>query len=293
MIKKADGRRFDSQILAKPHLHPKKVDGPGPGSYIAPSSIRKNNREHGSYQDSTFGNGREVEKKMGNLKQKFETPGPASYNYMYPEPVYELSKMPGFSFSIDGKDGASMESRIRENPGPGAYNPEITRKQNAKTFNSGPDDKAKPDKDNGIPGPGTYPAEDDDGDEGKDTITNNAAPKWSFGKGNPDDKSMKASSAVPGAGNYDVNVPAHTTKAVVFGTQSKTGYGAAEEHPDNKITKRLIDARDRRKQLKKIDTGVPGPNYNIPGDFDFPDPLNPDSKVGKKKAKFCFGMKTN
>ena len=41
--------------------------------------------------------------------------------------------------------------------------------------------------------------------------------------------------------------------------------------------------------------GVPGPQYNIPGDFDFPDPRNPDdaNAVGKKKAKFAFGMKFN
>ena len=88
-------------------------------------------------------------------------------------------------------------------------------------------------------------------------------------------------------------MPAHTSKSVKFGTQSKSGYGAAEEFEDNKITRKLIDARERRKQQKKYDTGVPGPNYNIPGDFDFPDPLNPDGKTGKKKAKFCFGMKTN
>lgn len=41
--------------------------------------------------------------------------------------------------------------------------------------------------------------------------------------------------------------------------------------------------------------GVPGPQYNIPGDFDFPDPRNPDeaNAPGKKKAKFAFGMKFN
>lgn len=41
--------------------------------------------------------------------------------------------------------------------------------------------------------------------------------------------------------------------------------------------------------------GVPGPQYDIPGDFDFPDPRNPDeaNAIGKKKAKFAFGMKFN
>ena len=54
----------------------------------------------------------------------------------------------------------------------------------------------------------------------------------------------------------------------------------------------MIDARRRRHEQKKIDVGVPGPGeYKIAGDFDFPDPLNPD-KGGAKKAKFCFGMNT-
>lgn len=34
-----DGSRFDSSLRSKPHLKPKKVDGPGPGDYIMPSSI--------------------------------------------------------------------------------------------------------------------------------------------------------------------------------------------------------------------------------------------------------------
>ena len=41
MYKKADGSRFDSQIRAKPHLAPKKADGPGPGDYALPSSIKQ------------------------------------------------------------------------------------------------------------------------------------------------------------------------------------------------------------------------------------------------------------
>ena len=41
---KADGSRFDSSLRQKPHLKPKKVDGPGPGDYQLPSSIKQNNR---------------------------------------------------------------------------------------------------------------------------------------------------------------------------------------------------------------------------------------------------------
>lgn len=40
MVKKADGSRFDSQLRAKPHLRPKKVDGPGPGDYKLQDSVQ-------------------------------------------------------------------------------------------------------------------------------------------------------------------------------------------------------------------------------------------------------------
>lgn len=59
---------------------------------------------------------------------------------------------------MDSKDKGKTDGNPQT--GPGSYNPELPRKTNAKTFNSGPDDKAKPEKDNGVPGPGTYPLED-------------------------------------------------------------------------------------------------------------------------------------
>jgi len=93
----------------------------------------------------------------------------------------------------------------------------------------------------------------------------------------------------------------------VFGTTDKSGKGAANEDPDNKITGKLMEARLRRKQKNKIDMGVPGPKYYIPGDFDFPDARHPEPSkdknwapigqypeiaVNQKKPKFCFGMNT-
>ena len=33
------GSRFDSDVRSKDHIRPKKKDGPGPGSYVLPSSI--------------------------------------------------------------------------------------------------------------------------------------------------------------------------------------------------------------------------------------------------------------
>lgn len=47
-----------------------------------------------------------------------------------------------------------------------------------------------------------------------------------------------------------------------------------------------------RKQKKTGDYGVPGPKYNITGDFNFPDPMNPEDKEGKRKPKFAFGINT-
>ncbi len=42
---KADGSRFDSSLRAKPHLKPKKVDGPGPGDYALPDSVVTKKRD--------------------------------------------------------------------------------------------------------------------------------------------------------------------------------------------------------------------------------------------------------
>ena len=80
----ADGSRFDSALRAKPHLKPKKVDGPGPGDYKLPSSIRIKERSAGSIQESTFGTGREPDHEPNqNTAKNFVKPGPAHYNHVY------------------------------------------------------------------------------------------------------------------------------------------------------------------------------------------------------------------
>jgi hypothetical protein len=43
------GSRFNSSIRSKDHLRPRKVDGPGPGAYKLPSSVKT-----GSRKDSQF-----------------------------------------------------------------------------------------------------------------------------------------------------------------------------------------------------------------------------------------------
>lgn len=53
---KADGSRFDSSLRNKPHLRPKKVDGPGPGDYQLKDSVGTKYRPSASAQTSTWGN---------------------------------------------------------------------------------------------------------------------------------------------------------------------------------------------------------------------------------------------
>lgn len=84
MYKKADGSRFDSMLRAKPHLKPKKVDGPGPGDYKLPDSVKTKYRAEVSKQESTFGNGRQRSASPGKRKQEWINPGPGNYNHVFP-----------------------------------------------------------------------------------------------------------------------------------------------------------------------------------------------------------------
>ena len=96
-----------------------------------------------------------------------------------------------------------------------------------------------------------------------------------------------------GPGLYNPIRPTHVTRSAPFSMTDKSGKGPAVDDGTE------LAARIRAVQKKKRDQvqfmGVPGPQYNIPGDFDFPDPRNPDdaNAPGKKKAKFAFGMKFN
>jgi len=150
----------------------------------------------------------------------------------------------------------------------------------SKSFLGGPEKKQ--DKHNGVPSPGKhspkYPPE---------------APSWSFGK-KPDEKRNKEEQyANLGPGTHDPKHVTHVSKSAPFAMADKSGKGPAVDDGTE------ISAKIRNVQKKKRDQvqfmGVPGPQYNIPGDFDFPDPRNPDeaNAIGKKKAKFAFGMKFN
>lgn len=49
------GSRFDSDVRSKDHIRPKKKDGPGPGSYVMPSSIRVDKASPSAQKKTTFG----------------------------------------------------------------------------------------------------------------------------------------------------------------------------------------------------------------------------------------------
>ena len=86
------GSRFNSSIRSKDHLRPKKIDGPGPGSYKLPSGLKTGKRtvsSHDSFKTTTFGNA-----KRGFVENN-ANPGPdrydvnkfteAAYTYSFPK----------------------------------------------------------------------------------------------------------------------------------------------------------------------------------------------------------------
>lgn len=96
-----------------------------------------------------------------------------------------------------------------------------------------------------------------------------------------------------GPGTHTPKYVTHCSKSAPFSKTAKSGKGpAVEDQSDKNIAIRTVQKK-KRDQVQYM--GVPGPQYNIPGDFDFPDPRNPDdaNAPGKKKAKFAFGMKFN
>lgn len=94
----ADGRRFDSSLRQKPHLKPKKVDGPGPGDYALASSIKKNTRSFASMQDSTWGTGRNPDWNPNKRKQEMIMPGPSHYNHVYNDANFNRIPNDGYRF---------------------------------------------------------------------------------------------------------------------------------------------------------------------------------------------------
>ena len=106
------GGRFNSSIRSKDHLRPTKVDGPGPGAYKMPSSIRTGKRTE-SHMDalkaSTFG---KSNRNFTDLPQ--ENPGPGKY---YPIQFTEASH--GYTIPREVNDMKALESA--KAPGPETY----------------------------------------------------------------------------------------------------------------------------------------------------------------------------
>lgn len=103
---KADGSRFDSSLRAKPHLKPKKVDGPGPGDYKLHDSVQTRKRDANSTQISTWGTGREKDESPNKRKQEWVNPGPAHYNHVYNDMRQQTKahQNEGYSFSHQIRD---------------------------------------------------------------------------------------------------------------------------------------------------------------------------------------------
>ena len=144
------GSRFDSDVRSKDHIKPRKVDGPGPGSYVLPGAIRITNTTSSQLskkaeKKSTFGmSGRDA----GMSKT---TPAPNAY---YPSKFTEATHH--YSFPKAEREDKKIK-QASFTPGPWAYEIRRDDKQEgtAKSFLGGPLEQ-KVNLDNGVPGPGYY-----------------------------------------------------------------------------------------------------------------------------------------
>lgn len=108
------GSRFNSSIRSKDHLRPRKVDGPGPGAYKLPSSVKTGKRTDShmdAMKQSTFGG---AQRDFNNLPK--EVPGPGKY---YPVQFTEASHR--YTFPRGGIDGNEGNYKNAHAPGPQSY----------------------------------------------------------------------------------------------------------------------------------------------------------------------------
>ncbi len=147
------GSRFDTDIRSRDHLQPRKKDGPGPGSYVMPSSFKvyKPKPDDKGKKATSWGKAhRDAGKKSSTL-----TPGPNAY---HPSQFTEASHE--YSFPKTSKNDEAKAYKASIAPGPGAYEIRKEDKQEgtAKSFLGGPLE-FKGLQDNGVPGPGSYHAD--------------------------------------------------------------------------------------------------------------------------------------
>lgn len=241
------------------HLRREKPSMPGPGTYQAASSIKKNTRKEQSAQDCTW---QRSHQSSNTLPQS--NPGPNHYDLEREK--FRLAKdrcesnKDGFSFPKHGVDGKTDDAVARNvNPGPGSYAPQHSKSHIAKSMLGGKIGESK-DYSNGVPGPGNY-----EPDHHYPIPSFKIEPAQSINQ----QKEDKRIGAAPGS--YD---PKHN-------------FEFREEHNGVRF------GTSTRAEVAGAQMVSPGPQtYQITGDFDFRDPSKPDQKTGKK-PKFAFGMKFN
>jgi hypothetical protein len=143
------GSRFNSSIRSKNHLRPEKVDGPGPGAYRMPNSVKIQKRHPLSVNRTTFGT---AGRQFVNLPK--DTPAPNHYrpiHFTEASHAYSISRPP----EIEPRDALLAKQRL---PGPGSYNVTKEMKDDMKYAKSmlGGSLKEKELVDNGVPGPDAY-----------------------------------------------------------------------------------------------------------------------------------------
>jgi hypothetical protein len=103
------GTRFNSSFRSKDHLRPRKVDGPGPGSYKLPSTVSTGlSKSATDFSRGTFGSS--VRKDL----QSNDGPAPNKYR---PVQFTEASHCFSFPRAVENLDTLKDGSRI----GPGEY----------------------------------------------------------------------------------------------------------------------------------------------------------------------------
>lgn len=151
------GSRFDSDIRAKPHLKPKKVDGPGPGDYQLQGAIQCHSKNVGA----TWGHGERdwaylpKDKDKGNRRPKDDF----LYKKLAPTDAHQTpAEMPGYSFPRAERKETAPPKISKRSSDPQSFPPlpELPRGY-AKRILGTKDPNAY--KDNGVPGPGAYSAD--------------------------------------------------------------------------------------------------------------------------------------
>ena len=122
-------------------------------------------------------------------------------------------------------------------------------------------------------------------------------PEWSMGQ--PKSQSQQDKRPlyeVPGPGQYDPSHPDTRWRHEQNFHQSNFRLSEKVQISQEKLREKMKQKEAALKEARertKADFTTPGPQYTILGDFDFVDPNNKDDldQVGRKKAKFCFGIK--